>query len=174
MLSDWQKQVAKAVAADRQIRHTDCGSQDYQIDTRVDGSVSHTYGLYGEWELYNEFGGEQPDFGFREDGDGGMDSVLRLKSGKAIPVDVKVNTYLGPDQRIRVPIDKLHNGVIYIAGRFSNDNVELVGWIPAEDLVNRGQIMKFRGPLNFTMSYENLYPMAPLKIWAAGLERVNQ
>jgi hypothetical protein len=161
-ITDAQREIAAAVAADRQARHDQAGHTDNRMDVLRQRGEQHRRGLLGEFEFCAMFGG-LPDLGYRPRGDE-HDHTLILKSGRPVQADVKTSSYWGADPYIRVQAHKCDPVVVYVAARYhaGRDDVQLVGWITGAELLARHEIRRFTTINNYTAPYDALHPMEAL------------
>jgi hypothetical protein len=166
--TDIQREIAAAIAADRQHRHDAAGHRDNRVDLLAARGGQHYKGLLGEFALCDLFGGA-PDLSYRPKGDE-HDAVAILKgSGKPVFIDVKTSSYWGEDPYLMVARHKLQSHVVYVAARYhgGRDDVDLAGWITGKELLARNEVRTFTTVPSFIYPYEQMHPLAALKLIVA-------
>ena len=149
MVTDDQRKRARQIAEAIWNFHNERGHPDNQIATDQSGIEVLYMGKLAEFEYTNEHGGTVDD-ALKAGGDGGIDFKIRLE----FTVNVKANSYSGPDPLLMVECSEIKPDTIYVAAYYdkAKDDVILQGWAWGASLIKENSVRRFRrdGPLNFT------------------------
>lgn len=160
-VTDEQREIARRVADQREARHEARGDARKWTPNRLNGADIHYVSILGEFAFYNQFDSTPPDLTFIARGDDGRDVTWR-----GYGVDVKTSTYTGPNQFLRVPCDRMHPEMIYVAAIYDadRDDVILLRWEWGDRLVEHDCVRKFgeHQTRNYVKLYRDCYPIATL------------